>query len=70
MFAATLYELAQNRHVLNADSLPMFLVGFVAAFITALVVVRVFLAYVSRHNFTPFAYYRIIFGVLVLVHFS
>ncbi|MFQ5937685.1 MAG: undecaprenyl-diphosphatase, partial [Acidiferrobacterales bacterium] len=35
----------------------------------ALVVIRAFLHYVSRHNFVPFAYYRIAFGLLVLVHF-
>lgn len=70
MFAATVFELAQNPGILSAEHFTMFAVGFVTAFITAVIVVRAFLVYVSRHNFTPFAYYRIVFGLLVLVHFS
>lgn len=69
MLAATIYELVQNRHMLGWDNLLTFAAGFAMAFVTALIVVRAFLAYVSRHNFTPFAYYRIAFGLLVLVHF-
>jgi undecaprenyl-diphosphatase len=47
----------------------MFAVGFVMSFVTALVVVRVFLKYVSAHNFTLFAWYRIVFGAVVLAWF-
>jgi undecaprenyl-diphosphatase len=42
------------------------LVGLAAAFITALLSIRWLLGYVSRHNFRPFAYYRIIAGVIIL----
>lgn len=69
MFAATLYDLYKNLSLLNAGDAAPFALGFVAAFFTALVVVKAFLAYVSRHSFTPFAYYRIGFGLLVLVYF-
>lgn len=69
MLAATSYEILGNRHLLNADNALMFALGFVVAFATALVVIKAFLAYVSRHNFAPFAYYRIAFGLLVLIHF-
>jgi len=42
------------------------LIGFIAAFISAFICVRWFLHYVARHNFVPFAWYRIVFGLLVL----
>jgi undecaprenyl-diphosphatase len=44
----------------------MFGVGFVAAFISAFLCVRWLLRYISTHDFTPFAWYRIIFGLIVL----
>jgi undecaprenyl-diphosphatase len=69
MFAATIFELYTNRKVFAFDDLWILLVGFVIAFITALIVIRAFLHYVSRHNFVPFAYYRIVFGLLVLAYF-
>lgn len=69
MFAASGYELLRNYQALHADDLAALAVGFVVSFITALIVVRVFLKYVSHHDFTVFAWYRIVFGVLVLLYF-
>jgi len=69
MFAATLYDLYKNIGELRAGDWLPFAIGFVTAFVTALIVVRVFLTYVSRHTFVPFAWYRIGFGVLVLWYF-
>lgn len=69
MFAATLYALYQDLDHMTTDDALMFGVGFVMAFFSAVVVVRVFLAYVARHTFVPFAYYRIGFGLLVLAYF-
>lgn len=69
MFAATLYDLYKNLDHLDAHDLLPFAVGFVTAFVTALIVVNVFLAYVSRHTFAPFAWYRIGFGTLVFWYF-
>lgn len=69
MFAATLYELYKSRHLLQADDAAIFAAGFVMAFLTALVVVRAFLGYVARHDFVPFAWYRIAFGLIVLAYF-
>ena len=48
-------------------SLPQIICGFAVSFISALVVIRALLAFVSRYNFTPFGYYRIVFGALVLL---
>ncbi|WP_372524023.1 undecaprenyl-diphosphate phosphatase [Sulfuricaulis sp.] len=69
MFAATFYELFKNRELLHAADIPLFAVGFVMSFVTALVVVKAFLKFVSRHDFTSFALYRIVFGLLVLAYF-
>ena len=70
MFAATGYDLLKNLHALSASDLPLFLVGFITAFFSALVVVRAFLGYVSNHDFSWFAYYRIIFGLIVLAAYG
>jgi len=67
MFAATVYDLYKNWHLLSAADLPLFSIGFVAAFIAALLTVRALIAYVARHSFRPFAWYRIGFGGLILL---
>lgn len=69
MLAATLYDLYANRNALMPGDAMLFGVGFLTAFVAAVVVVRLFLQYVARHNFTFFAYYRIVFGTLVLLYF-
>ncbi len=69
MFAATFYELLKNLDLLHPEDIPLFAVGFIMSFITALVVVKAFLKFVSRHDFTSFALYRIVFGLLVLAYF-
>jgi undecaprenyl-diphosphatase len=67
LFAACLYEGIKNRQLLTASDLPAFGTGFAAAFVCAFFCVRWLLRYVSRHDFTPFAWYRIVFGVVILV---
>ena len=67
LFAATGYELVKNRGLLGTADLPVFAVGFVAAFLSAFACVRWLIRYVSRHDFVPFAWYRIAFGVAILV---
>lgn len=69
MFAATFYELFKNLNLLHAEDVPLFAVGFVMSFVTALIVVKAFLKYVSRHDFTAFALYRIVLGLVVLAYF-
>lgn len=66
MFAATCYDLFKNRELLEVDDLSLIAVGFVAAFLSALVAVRGLLRFVSNHDFTVFAWYRIIFGCVIL----
>lgn len=69
MFAATTYDLFKNRNALSGSDLPLFAVGFITAFISAWVVVKAFIGYVSKHDFSAFAYYRILFGLMVLAYY-
>lgn len=63
---ATFYQLYKERNLLSADDLGMWVVGFVAAFVSAFLCVRWLLRFISHHDFTPFAWYRIAFGFVVL----
>ena len=67
MFGAVTYDTWRSRALLSADDLGVFAVGFAASFVAALLVVRALLRYVSRHDFRAFAYYRIAFGLVVLL---
>jgi undecaprenyl-diphosphatase len=62
MFGATAVSLLKVRHELTAADAPFFGIGFVVAFLSALVVVKALIGFVSRRSFTPFAIYRIVFG--------
>jgi undecaprenyl-diphosphatase len=66
LFAATGYTLLKDGQLLRAADLPLFGVGFVAAFISAFACVRWLIRYVSHHDFVPFAWYRLAFGAVVL----
>jgi undecaprenyl-diphosphatase len=67
LVAAGGYDLWKNRTLLSAADVPIFGVGMLVAFISAFVVVRWLIRYVATHDFRPFAWYRIAFGVLVLL---
>jgi len=69
MFAATAYDLFKSKDLLTSDDVWIFLIGFVTAFIAALVVIKVLIRYIANHNFTIFAWYRIAFGALVLFYY-
>jgi undecaprenyl-diphosphatase len=64
--AATVYEVVKYRHLFHAEDLGMFAVGGITSFISAFLCVRWLLRYISRHDFTAFAWYRIVFGLVVL----
>ena len=67
LIGAGVYSLYKERALLSVADVPMFTVGLVFSFISALVCVRWLLRYISTHNFVPFAWYRIAFGALVLI---
>ncbi len=66
MFAATAYDLYKNWSVLQLDNVQIIAVGFLSAFVTALIVVKGVITFISRHGFAPFAYYRIALGLGML----
>ena len=71
MVGATTLEFLKHRHDIMAGAsgvgFGLVAVGFVVSFVVALVVVRAFVNYISRHGFAPFAWYRIIVGAAALV---
>ena len=67
LMAASAYQLYKERHLLAADDLGLWAVGFVASFVSAFLCVRWLLRFISTHDFTIFAWYRIAFGIIVLV---
>jgi undecaprenyl-diphosphatase len=66
LFAATLYEVVKYRHLFHGGDLGLFLVGSVTSFISAFLCVRWLLRFISHHDFSAFAWYRIAFGLVVL----
>jgi undecaprenyl-diphosphatase len=67
LIGAGAYSLYKERAVLSMSDLPMFMVGLVFSFLSAWLCVRWLLRYISTHNFVPFAWYRIVFGIIVLI---
>lgn len=67
IFGATLYELAKVYKTLSVDDAGLFAIGLVSAFVSAFVCIRWLLRYVATHDFTAFAWYRIGFGLLILI---
>ncbi len=66
IFGATVYDSWKSRALFDASDIPMLAVGFIAAFLSAIVAVRALIRFVSSHTFVGFAWYRIGFGVLIL----
>ena len=67
MAGAFAYDLYKNIDTMSASAAGLIAIGFIVAFLSALVVVRSFLAFVGRYGFAPFAYWRIAVGVAGLV---
>jgi undecaprenyl-diphosphatase len=66
LIGAGVYSLFKERALLHASDAPVFAVGFVVSFFAAWVCVRWLLRYIATHDFVPFAWYRIAFGLVVL----
>lgn len=69
MVAATTYDVYKNWALLQPSDLPLFVVGFLTAFVAALVAVKSLLRFVANHSFIGFAWYRILFGGVLLAYF-
>jgi undecaprenyl-diphosphatase len=67
MFAATFYDIYKHRDVLHMGDFPLFAVGFVTAFFSAWLAVKTLVRYVANHSYEIFAWYRIAFGLIILL---
>lgn len=67
LIGAGLLDLYKMRHDLHTTDLEVLGVGILVAFVSALIVIRALIQYVSKHDFSVFAYYRIIFGLIILM---
>ena len=67
LMAASAYQLYKERHLLAFDDIGLWAVGCAASFVSAFLCVRWLLRFISTHDFTIFAWYRIAFGIVVLV---
>ena len=67
LIGAGVYSLYKERAILSWSDVPLFAVGLVFSFVSAWLCVRWLLRYIASHSFVPFAWYRIVFGVLVLL---
>ena len=67
LIGAGVYSLYKERALLSAADAPLFATGLVFSFLSAWLCVRWLLRYISTHSFVPFAYYRIVFGVVVFI---
>lgn len=70
MIGATVWDLYKNWHLLTEHAVLILLVGFFTAFVSAILVVRWIMHFISNHGFTPFAWYRITVGIAMLYIFS
>ena len=66
LVAAGAYSLIKHRALLSADDIGFFAVGSFTAFVSAFICVRWLLRYITTHDFTVFAWYRIVFGLVIL----
>lgn len=67
MLGASALDLFKSRDLLTMNDAGIIAIGFVAAFVAAMLVVRTFVAFVGRHGFAPFGWYRIVIGTLMLI---
>lgn len=66
MFAASVLDLYKSRDLLTMADLPAFTVGMVVSFVSALLVLKAFIRFISSRSFRPFAWYRLVLGALIL----
>jgi undecaprenyl-diphosphatase len=67
MFAATAYKLLKGYEAINSDNISILIFGNVVGFLVALIAIKSFIAYLTKHGFAIFGYYRIFVGVVILL---
>lgn len=66
MCAATGYKLLKGYHLLNTENIKLLLFGNLIAFIVAIIAIKSFIGFLSKHGFRIFGWYRIIIGVVLI----
>ncbi|MFD2583552.1 undecaprenyl-diphosphate phosphatase [Pedobacter vanadiisoli] len=69
MCAATGYKLLKGYHLLNTENIKLLLVGNVVAFIVAIIAIKSFIGFLTKHGFKVFGYYRIALGIIIMALF-
>jgi undecaprenyl-diphosphatase len=67
ILSASVYDLFKNGAQLDGNGILLILIGFLASFFSAILVIKWFINFVSHHNFFPFAIYRILLGIMILL---
>lgn len=67
MIGAAVYSFYKHRELFaNGDDVPVFVIGFVTSFVFAMLAVRGLLKFIANNSYAVFAWYRIVFGLLIL----
>ena len=69
LFAASAYSLYKTGFTMSSKEVVLLAIGFVMSFLVALLVIAAFMKYISKHDFKPFGYYRIILGGAIIAFF-
>jgi undecaprenyl-diphosphatase len=67
MVGATALDLAKNIDVLKSSDIPLFILGLVSSYVTAILAITYFLKFVKNHSLAIFGYYRIVLAIIVLL---
>ena len=67
MFAATVYKLYENYQIITPDKIFILVIANVVAFVVAMLAIKFFISYLTKHGFKVFGYYRIIVGLAILI---
>jgi len=70
MLVATTYDTLKHFNEYQFDHWTTLLVGFITAFIFAIITIKLFLSFITKHNFVPFGIYRIILGIIFLFYLN
>ena len=70
MFAASGYDLLKEKDNIHSEDIKLLLFGAVVAFIVAVIAIKFFIGIIIKYGFKPWAYYRIVAGIILLTYFS
>jgi undecaprenyl-diphosphatase len=69
IFAASVFDLSSNIDILSKSDIPVFVIGFITAFFSSYLIIKIFIWFVAHNTFVVFGWYRIIVGCLTIYYF-